>query len=546
MILMVPALEDPPYPTLGPLVVAWIEKNLVFGPGDLRGQPAKVDAEKRGLIARAYEVYPRDHPKTGRRRFQRVAVSLRKGSAKSELAAWLALAELHSSAPVRCVGWDKKGRPRGGPVIDPYIPMVATTEEQSEDIAYGALRVIAGLSPIAKDLDIGMERVMRKDGSGKAVALAAAPDARDGARTTFNVFDETGRFNSRKLKSAHKTMLANTPKRRKADPWSLEITTAPSPGEGSVAERTMEYAKSILDGQGSDPGLFYFHRQAREGCDLSTPAAIREAVLEASGPVAAWSDIDGIVNQWNDPHADRAYLCRMWLNQLVRSSDRAFDALLWAAAARPDYMPADGALITLGFDGARSADATALVGTEVASGFQWLVGLWEKPENVEGWQVPESEVNEVLDDAFKRWQVWRLYADPPYWEDTVAKWSGKYGDKRAVVFRTSNHRRMGEVIRAFDNAMRDGSLTHSGDARYTRHINNAFRKTLPYRDDKGEPLWVIYKERGDSPNKIDGAVAGALSWEARRGALEEGAGNVTGPSIWDQRAERGEEVLPWA
>ena len=91
-ILMVPPLEDPPYPTLGIQVARWMEENLVFGPGDLRGQPLKLDAERRALIARMYEIYPQGHPKAGRRRFQRCCISVRKGVGKTELAALIAAA----------------------------------------------------------------------------------------------------------------------------------------------------------------------------------------------------------------------------------------------------------------------------------------------------------------------------------------------------------------------------------------------------------------------------------------------------------------------
>src|SRR5262245_36099878 len=113
-VLMVPALDSRRWPTLGPLVCDWIERNLVFGPGDKRGEQAVIDDEKRGLIYRMYELFPKGHPKEGRRRFRRCALSLRKGSAKSELAGgWLAAAELHPRAPVRFAGWDSKGAPLG-------------------------------------------------------------------------------------------------------------------------------------------------------------------------------------------------------------------------------------------------------------------------------------------------------------------------------------------------------------------------------------------------------------------------------------------------
>jgi hypothetical protein len=335
------------FPSLGGQVCDFIESYLTFGPGDLRGEPAVVDDEKRALIYRMYEVWPQGHPQAGRRRFKRVAISLRKGTAKTELAAWLAAVELHPEGPVRCDGFDADGQPVGVGVTDPYIPMVAYTDDQSSELAYGALRVILEYSLVADDFDIGLGRIMRIGGDGKAESLASSPDARDGARTTFQVFDETHRFTTPRLKAAHKTMLANIPKRRMADAWSFEITTAPAPGEGSVAEDTMDYARQVADGSIKDSRLFFFHRQASDDHDLTTPEGVRAAVMEASGPAAAWSDIDGIVEQWRDPTSDRSYLERVWLNRLVRATERAFDVEVWRGLADPDYRPAPGRLLRL-------------------------------------------------------------------------------------------------------------------------------------------------------------------------------------------------------
>lgn len=531
-VLVVPSLDEAPWPTLGPQVCAFVEAYLVHGPGDLRGQPARLDGEKRALLYRMYEV----QPTTGRRRFKRVAISLRKGSAKTEFAAWIAACELHPDGPVRADGFDANGQPVGVGVIDPYIPLVAYTEEQSEDLAYGALRVILEQSQLADDFDIGLERIMRRGGDGKAVALASAPDARDGARTTFNHFDETHRFTLPRLKQAHRTMLANIPKRRLADAWSLETTTAPAPGEGSVAETTMEYARAITEGRvKQDATLFFFHRQAGDHHDLSTPAGIRAAVMEASGPIAAWSDIDGIVDQWSDPTADRAYLERVWLNRLVRASDRAFDSIRWRALANPDQRVPDGELIVLGFDGSRYHDATAIIATHIASGYQWVIGIWERPYGATEWEVPEHEVEAAVAAAFQRWDVWRLYADPPYWESQVARWAGEYGDERVFAWRTNRMTPMAYAIRSYDNAIRAGELSHDGDPAFARHIGNACRRVLTLRDDKGEPLWVIYKERPDSPHKIDAAMAACLSWEARTDALA--AGLITS-SVYEQQGIR--------
>jgi phage terminase large subunit-like protein len=521
MVITVPQV-DLGYPTLGPQICDFIEENLVFGPGDLRGQPAVLDDEKRAFVYRIYEVFPKGHAQAGRRRFKRVAISLRKGTAKTEFAAWIAAVELHPEGPVRCTGFTKKGEPIGGPVSDPYIAVVSVTEEQSEDLAYGALRVILELSMLRDDFIIGLERIERKKGDGKAVALATAPDARDGARTTFQHFDETHRFTLPRLVRAHQTMLANIPKRRLADAWSLETTTAPEPGAGSVAEATMEYARSVAAGTVSDARLFFFHREASDQHDLNSAEGITAAVLEASGPAAVWSDIKSIVEQWHDPTADRAYLERVWLNRLVQSSRQAFDVEVWKLRARPENPMKPGDLITLGFDGAIFHDSVALVATHIKTGYQWVVGLWECPPGRTDWQVPAEEVDALVRQLFEEFSIWRLYADPPYWQAWISKWVGEFGDEKVVEWWTNRRRPMTAALESWDTAMREGLLSHSGDKRLERHIGNARRLTLQQRDEQGRELWLIQKERSDSPHKIDLAMAAVLSWEARNDAIAAG------------------------
>jgi phage terminase large subunit-like protein len=503
-----------------------MEEYLIHGPGDIRGEPARLDEETRALIYRMYEVFPKGHKQAGRRRFKRVGISLRKGTAKTEKAAWITACELHPDAPVRCVGWDKD-QPIGGGVTDPYIPMVAYTEEQSDELAYNALLVIISEGPLASDFDIGLQRIMRKDGAGKAVSLATAPDSRDGARTTFQVFDETHRFTLPRLKEAHRTMMANIPKRRLADAWSLETTTASAPGEGSVAEATMDYARAVAEGKLKDSRLFFFHRQASDGYDLTTEKGVREAVVDASGPAAEWSDIEGIVEQWRDPTSDRNYLERVWLNRPVTLSSRAFNGAKWKELARPDYVVPKGAPIVLGFDGSRREDSTALVGTEIMTGFQWLIGLWEKPLGLAGadWSVPGAEVDAAVEVSFERWKVWRMYADPWGWGSELSNWASRWGtgkDGKIWEWRTNRWAQTAGIVQNYAVAIETGEVTHDGNEEFARHIGNAYRRTLSLRDSDGVPLWVVQKERPDSPMKMDAAMAALLAWEARQDAVAEG------------------------
>jgi hypothetical protein len=531
MILTVPK-DDTLYPTLGPQVCDFIERNMVYGPGDLRGRPIVLGNERTALIYRFYEVYPKGHDLAGRRRFKRAGLSLAKGVAKTETAAIVAACELHPEAPVRCDGWTSDGEPIGRPVTDPYIPLVAYNEAQSSELAYAALKTILEEGPLRDDFLIGLERIERKRGDGMAVSLSSSPNARDGARTTFAVMDETHRWVLERLKRAHITMTANLGKRYLSDPWMLEVTTAPEPGARSVAEDTMDYARSVDQGIVHSTSFFFFHRQADDSHDLSTREDIRAAVIEASGEAAMWRDIDAIVGLWDDPTADKAYLERVYCNRLVKGSTQAFDVVMWKALAKPREVKR-GALITLGLDGSQTRDSSALVATEVLTGYQWLAGLWERPFGAAGetWEVPTGEVDALVRHLFSEFDVWRFYCDPAYWQGWLAIWAGdpklgkdRLGNERVIAWWTNRRKQMSTALENFQTSIVDGSLSHSGDERYTRHIGNSRKLELQgMRDEQGRPIWLIQKERPDSPMKIDAAVAGVLSWQARTDAVASGA-----------------------
>jgi phage terminase large subunit-like protein len=529
--------SDELWPTLGPQVCDFIESFLVHGPGDILGQKVQLDEDKRGLIDSMYEVFPQDHEEAGRRRFKRVGLSLSKGWAKTELAAMIAACELHPDGPVRTVGWDGHGNPIGGGVTDPYIPMVSTTEEVTEELAYGALLAILENSSIAQDFDLGLERITRRDGTGKAEPVASSPNARDGARTTFQHFDETHRWVLRRLKKAHEAMLRNIPKRKKADAWSLETTTAFSPGEKSIAEETMDYARLVAQNKLGDSTLFYYHRSASDKHDLATEAGLRAAAIEAKGKDASkWADIRAIVADFADPTANREYLKRIWFNMIVRDAGRAFDTERWKKLARSSIVIPAKEWITLGFDGSRFEDSTALVAEHIPSRHQWLVGLWEKPAGAEGdgWSVPSEQVDAAVTACFERWKVWRMYADPWGWGSELATWAARWGsgkDGKVFEWPTNRWAQMASAVKNFADAIINEEITHDGHPELERHIGNACRRTLSLKDASNVPMWVIQKERPDSPMKMDGAMAAVLADEARQDAIAAGVSGVSGPLL---------------
>lgn len=543
--LIVPRLDDEPWPSLGEQVCDFIEERAVFGPGSLKGQPARLSPEKRAIIYRAYEVYPQGHLYAGRRRFKRVGWSVRKGLAKTEVLAWIAYVELHPEAPVRCDGFDSDGEPVGRPVASPYVPLLAYTKDQTEELAYGALLTVVTEGPDSSLFDAGLDRIIRLDDrgrdDGKAVPLAGSPNAADGARTTFQGFDEPHRLYLPRLHEAHATMSANLPKRPSEDAWGLYVGTAGEPGQGSIAEDLHHEAQAIDRGEVSDPRLFFMHRDAGAchrgdgtGHDLSTVEGRIAAITEATGPEGEYGagQFADIAEQWDRPRADKAYLERVWLNLWTQSDRQAFDTLRQQQLVRPEIIP-PGAFVVAGFDGARFRDSTAFVITEVTTGLQQLWGIWEKPYEDDEWEVPEDEVTASLELMAATFNVWRLNGDPPHWTETMGSWAGKY--PFVEEWWTNRRRPMATACQNYRAAMEVGSVTYATDDRMalgsvegetntqalTRHIAAAGRADVNLYDDEGKRMWILQKIH--ESRKFDACMAAILSWEARLDALKSNA-----------------------
>lgn len=547
-VLQVPPL-DLSYPTLGGSICHFIEQRFVFGPGSLSGQQAKLDDEKRALVYRLYELQPQGHHLAGMRRFQRGAVEMRKGVAKTEFAAWICGAELHPEAPVRFDHWAEEGEvspwgyayypgePVGRAVRSPVIPMMAVTEEQVAELAFGVLKYILENCPDSDLFAISKEQIIRKAPNGTedgfAVAVSNAPGSRDGARTSFQHFDEPHRLYLPRQRDAHETMLQNMSKRPLEDPWTLYTSTAGQPGQNSIEEDVRKGAEDIDAGRDEDPSLFFFARWAGpEHDDLSTVELRIAAVADATGPVGEFGpgQFERIAKDYDRRGVDKAYWERVYLNRWRQGSSQAFNMSKVPNLFVDQPIP-DGAFVAAGFDGAKFRDATALVITDIQTGWQQLLGLWERPEFADEWEVPFDEVDQAVDDMMSRFEVWRMACDPPFWTAEVAGWAQRYPDKVIEWFTVRKHA-MANACRAYSEAVDYGDSPESAEIRFAanpwrddlvRHMGNAGRRELKLVDDKGQPLWVMQKQDGRLEDKFDAAMAGCLSWETCLEARRSGA-----------------------
>lgn len=528
MELIVPRDTEEEFPSLGGQVVAFLKERAVHGPGDLKGQPLQLDDDWEYWLWRAYEHWPKGHPKAGRRRFKRGAASVRKGASKTELMSLVTFVELHPESPVRFNGYLPDGSLRQGrPVVDPYIPLLANTEKQVEELAYGALKVICEECPDADLFDASLDRIVRLNergkADGKALPVATAPDSNDGGRTTFQGFDETHRLWLPNHKAAIQTMESNLGKRFAQDPWSMSTTTAGEPGKGSQAEDDHFEAEAIDRGEVKRPSLFYFHRQAGDGWDMDVFEDRVEAIREASGDqLAARTDLEELASRWDRPKADKTYLERVWTNRWTQQGAQAWDVKRFTDLKLARIIPRK-APVTLGFDGARQRDATGFVVTEIRSGLQQAEGLWERPLDApDDWEVDELEVNEKRKEIFSRFRVIRAYCDPPHWNHTVGTWAANYPDV-VEEFWTNQRRRMFKASEAYEDAIASGAVKYNPDHPMAkdllRHTGNAGRRdtNLIADEETGTFIWLLTKLHPD--RKFDLSMAAVLSWQARMDVL---------------------------
>jgi len=457
-----------------------------------------------------------------------------KGRGKSELAAMLAGGELcgpvrfdhYADAGERCplTGYTfRAGEPVGRPVTAPEVLCIATEEGQA-GFVYQAARYMLrnGHAADSYPLDAGLTRTYLA-GGGAMEPVTAAANSKDGGKSTFIVADETHLWITRELRALYATVKRNIVKRRTADGWLLETSTAYRPGEQSVAEMSLDVWRMIQSGELDDATLLVDHRQAAESVDIHDMRELRAALVEVYGAAAGWTNLDGIMAEFADPATDESDNRRYWLNQVVRATDQWMDPAAWDRQAAPQIIRA-GEAIALGFDGSIRDDATALIGCRVSDGHLFVIGVWERKDtrdlrtiasyDAPAWEVDRRAVDAAVANAMKRYRVVRMYADNWQWQDALDRW-GQEWPGVVVSWPTNRERQMVHALERLHTAIAVGECTHAADPVLTRHVLNARRRAVRSGD-------VIVKERDGSSRKIDAAVAATLAYEARADAIAAG------------------------
>jgi hypothetical protein len=511
------------FPTLGDAVADWIEERCAIPDREFVGDPYLLTDEQLNFLFHYYRI----DPGTGEFVHERGGQLVRPQKwGKGPFSAAITCAE--AQGPVLFDGWDANGEPVGKSWPTPLIQITALSEDQTENV-YSALLPMIELGALHGEIeDTGLGRI-NLPGGGKIEPVTASGRSRLGQRVTFIVQDQTESW----TESNRGRLLADNQRRNIAGMGGRWLSTcnAWDPVEESVAQYTSEHEHE---------GVYHDDVEPPEGLSIRNKTERRRALKAVyghsvtgqrdgkKGGVKPWIDLDRIDAEIRALLGrDAAQAERFFLNRKRASESAAFNGAKWDELAT-GYSPEPGALIVVGVDGARFVDALALVATEIESGFQWPLGIWERPENAgDDYEHPFNEVDGAMQDAFDRFTVWRAYIDPGSSTGNidylVERWQGRWGDSRVIEWFMHRPRQTAFAVANFSDAIDTGEVTHDGDETFAQHVKNATRWKVNVRDDNGHQLHVIGKDRPDSPRKIDGAAAAVLSWEARGDAIAEDA-----------------------
>lgn len=542
------ALPAVNFPTLGWQVIDWIEAYLCHGPGDVQGDDIQIDDEIALFIAWAYRIWPKGHQRAGRRLVHRAILSRPKGRAKSEIAGALDCAE--ALGPVRFAGWDAAGEPVGAPVRYPFVRIMATEEDQAGN-TYDNVTFMLTEGEAANEYAIDLGRTpetstriyIKEPGGGEIVPSSSGDASKDGGKESKATADETHLYILKKHRGMYRTVARNTGKRREAEPWMLDTTTAFAPGERSIAEVAAEkYAHMPVEEAVVKHGVLYDHRQGPEPKRFGDDRSLIKAMREAYGPAADWMDFPRIVNIIRDAEDPEEEAYRYYLNRpRAAASHWLVPTEIKAVIGEVGWKPNDP--ITLGFDGSENDDHTALKACNEA-GDLFTIGVWTPNGDDLGWR---DEVDEAVRWAFETFDVVRAYKDPAKWGGEVTRWAAAFGSPPVVEFWTGgrSEAKMAVATGALRTEVRLAALTvdptpirtpaitvapngtqiEDGIPLVQWHYENARTRKVRIRkedDTETEDAILVRKERRGSPLKIDSVTSDILARRARDDAMKAG------------------------
>lgn len=498
--------------TLGWQILAWAAKYLRQPDGANAGDPFIFTREQVRLILWWYAV-----DEQGRFLYTSGVIRRMKGWGKDPFAAALCLIEL--CGPTTFSHFLPNGKPFGKPHPAPWIQVAAVSRDQTKNTFTLFPTMI---SPELK-MEYGLEphkEIIHKASGGRIEAVTSSPKSLEGGRAHFVMMNETQFWlennNGHEMADA---IAGNTAKGRAESPFRrLAICNAHRPGEESVAERDHEYYQAILAGTTKATKFMYDAREAAPDTDIMDEDSLRLGIVQARGD-SVWLDVDRLMEEIYDPRTPVSEARRKYLNQIVAAEDAWITIEMWDPLADKTLALRPGDRITLGFDGSRGEDHTALCACRVDDGALFLLNVWN-PKAYPNGKVPTVNVDRAVRQAFETYNVVAMRADVKEFEAYIDQWTADFGDKLLIKaspgnpiaydMRSKGKREFPLECEAFHNAVLEGAVKHDGNRLLRQHILNARRRP------NNDGVIGIGKESKFSPRKIDAAVTAVLAFSARQ------------------------------
>lgn len=401
------------------------------------------------------------------------------------------------------------GEAMGRPWNKPLIQITATSEDQTDNI-YRPLQAMVRNGWLSEQMKVG-EQFIRLPRDGRIDVVTSSAQSRLGNPITFAPQDETGIW----TEGNKMTNVATTQRRGLAgmSGRSMETTNGWDPTENSVAQKTAETKVKTV---------YRYHRLPPKGLSYKNKAERRKIhtfVYRGSHHI----DLDSIEGEAAELlEKEPAEAERFFGNRLVAGMGTWLQQDHWDARVSADVVVPAKARIVLGFDGSDVDDWTG-IRAETLDGFQFTPTygpdkrptIWN-PEDWEG-QVPRLEVDAAVDELFTRYDVVRMYADPPYWTSEVAQWQAKHGEKRVTEWQTYRAVQMHAAAEQLltDVTKKDSTFRHDGCETTSIHVRNARKAARPAN------RYVLRK--ASVHQKIDLAVCSILAHEAASDAIAAGS-----------------------
>jgi hypothetical protein len=512
-----------PDKSLGWEIINWLAEYVQQPSGPRAGMPFLPTLEQARFIVWWYAVDP-----DGRFTYRKGVLRRMKGWGKDPLAAALALVEL--CGPVAFSRWDDNGNPVGTTRSSAWIQVAAVSQDQTKN----TFTLFNPMSSKKLREEFGLEinkTIIYSAAGGMIEAVTSSPSAIEGGRPTFVIKNETQWWLENN--SGHEmanVIEGNVDKAAYGACRALSICNAHRPGEESDAEKDWEAYQAVLAGEAVDTGLLYDALEAPADTPVSELAALVEdqdaydaafaklveGIRTARGD-AEWLDVHNIVRSVLDVKNDIIESRRKFLNQINAAEDNWIAPTEWDACRNLEISPLTrGDRITLGFDGSKGGDWTALVACRVDDAALFQLKVWD-PERYDG-NIPREDVSGMVDWAFSQFDVVAFRADVREFESYIDSWARKYQKKlrikatpkHAIAFDMRSQQKAFTLdCEKFNDAVLEREIEHDGNPVLKRHITNAFRRPNNYGISIG-------KATKDSARKIDAAVCAVLAFGARQ------------------------------